>query len=65
MIKIPGDKMDWKAMEARANALPRDYWIGYGEMTSCMWRFTTGDCMDVVAVIKDLLGLFETSAAQG
>lgn len=65
LTKILGDKKEWKAMEARASALPRDYRIVYGEMKSYMWRFTAGDGMDIVAVLKDMLGLFETSAAQG
>ncbi len=52
-------------MEARANALPRDYRIVYGEMKSYLWRFTTGDGMDIVALLKEVLGLFETSVAEG
>ena len=51
-------------MEARANALPRDYRIVYGEMKSYMWRSTAGDGMDIVAILKDVLRLFETGAAQ-
>jgi DNA-binding ferritin-like protein (Dps family) len=65
LTKILGDKKEWKAMEARANALPRDYRVVYGEMKSYLWRFTAGDGMDIVAVLKEVLGLFETSAAQG
>ncbi len=62
---ILGDKKEWKAMEARATVLPRDYRIVYGEMKPYMWRFTSGDGLDIVAVLKDVLGLFEKSAAQG
>ena len=51
-------------MEARANALPRDYRVVYGEMKSYMWRFTAGDGMDIVALLKDVLAEFETAAAQ-
>ena len=65
LTKILGDKKEWKAMEARADALPRDYQIVYGEMKSYMWRFTADDGMDIVAILKNVLGLFETSAAQG
>jgi DNA-binding ferritin-like protein (Dps family) len=65
IAKIIGDKKEWKAMEARANALPRDYRIVYGEMKSYMWRFTAGDGMDIVAVLREVLELFETSAAHG
>lgn len=64
LTKIIGDKQEWRRMEARANALPRDYRIVYGEMKSYMWRFTAGDGMDIVAVLEDVLVLFETSAAQ-
>ena len=65
LSKIIGDKKEWKAMEARAHALPRDYRVVYGEMKSYMWRFTSGDGMDVVAVLKDVLELFEVSASEG
>jgi len=64
LAKILGDKKQWKAMEARANALPRDYRIVYGEMKSYMWRFTSGDGMDTVAILEDVLHLFEVSAGQ-
>ena len=63
--KVVGDKKEWRSMEARADALPRDYRIVYGEIKHYMWRFTAGDGMDIVAVLKDVLGLFETSAAEG
>jgi DNA-binding ferritin-like protein (Dps family) len=65
LTKIIGDKKEWKAMEARANALPREYRIVYGEMKSYMWRFTSGDGMDIVAILKDVLALFESSVAEG
>ena len=63
--KIIGDKKDWKRMEARADALPSDYRIVYGEIKKYMWKFTAGDGMDVIAILSDLLGLFETGAADG
>jgi len=34
-------------------------------MKSYLWRFASGDGMDIVALLKDVLELFETSAAQG
>lgn len=52
-------------MQARANALPRDYRIVYGEVKAYLWRFATGDGLDTVAVLGEVLGLFETGAAQG
>ena len=42
------DKKEWKRMEARAEALPSDYRIVYGEIKKYMWRFTAGDGMDIV-----------------
>lgn len=65
LTRIFGDKKDWKAMEARASALPRDYRIVYGEMKPYMWKLTKGDGMDVVASLKDVIQLFETGAARG
>ncbi len=63
--RILGDKKEWRAMEARAKALPPDYRIVYDEIKKYMWKFTAGDGLDVVAVLHDLLGLFETGAADG
>lgn len=65
MTKLIGDKKEWKRMEARANVLPRDYRIVYGEMKSYMWRFTAGDGMDIVAILKEVLEEFEAGAADG
>ncbi len=65
LTRIIGDKKEWKSMEARAKELPSDYRIVYGEIKQYMWRLTGGDGMDVVAILKDLLGLFETGAADG
>jgi DNA-binding ferritin-like protein (Dps family) len=65
LTKIRRDKKDWRTLEARANVLTRDYRIVYGEMKSFMWKFATGDGMAMIAVLKEVLGLFESSAAQG
>ncbi len=65
MTKLIGDRKEWKRMEARANALPRDYRIVYGEMKSYLWRFTAGDGMDIVAILADVLAEFEAAATDG
>ena len=65
LTRIIGGKREWRAMETRARALPRDYRVVYDEMTSYLWQFATGDGMDVVALLREVLGLFETSAAEG
>jgi DNA-binding ferritin-like protein (Dps family) len=63
--KIIGDKKEWKLMEARAKALPSDYQIVYGEIRQYMWMSAAGDGMDTVPILKGLLELFETGAADG
>ncbi len=63
--KVTGEKKEWRSMEARADALPRDYRIVYGEIKPYLWKFTTGDGMVTIAVLQDVLALFETSAAAG
>jgi DNA-binding ferritin-like protein (Dps family) len=63
--RIFGDKKAWWAMEARANALPPDYRIIYTEIKKHLWKFSAGDGMDVLPVLRDLLDLFETGAAEG
>ena len=63
--RITGGKREWRCMEARARALPGDYQIVYGEIQQYMWKFAAGDGMDIVAILRDLLGLFETGAADG
>ncbi len=65
MTRLIGDKLEWRRMESRANGLPRDYRVVYGEMTSYLWRFTAGDGMDIVAILKDVLEEFEAGAADG
>jgi DNA-binding ferritin-like protein (Dps family) len=63
--KILGDKKEWRSMEARAKALPRDYTIVYDEIKKYLFKFSAGDGMETVQLLKDLLDLFETGAADG
>ena len=62
---VIGEKKEWRSMQARAAALPRDYRIVYDEIKQYMFKFTSGDGMDILTVLKDVLGQFETSAAEG
>jgi DNA-binding ferritin-like protein (Dps family) len=63
--KVIGEKKEWKGMEARAAALPSDYRVVYGDMKKHMFKFASGDGTGVVAVLNEVLDLFETSAAEG
>ena len=65
LTRLIGDKKDWKRMEARAHQLPADYRTVYTEMKNYLWRFTTSDGMDIVAILRDILDHFETEAAAG
>ncbi|WP_432484592.1 DUF1048 domain-containing protein [Kineococcus esterisolvens] len=65
LTKVLGDKKEWKAMEARASALPRDYRVVYDEVKSYLWKFASGDATDIIVLLKGVLELFTASAAQG
>lgn len=60
--KITGDKKEWKAMEARAKALPKDYQVVYSEIKPYIWKSSGLGSIDV---FKGLLDLFEEGAANG
>jgi DNA-binding ferritin-like protein (Dps family) len=63
--KVTGDKREWRAMEARAKAMPSDYNMVYHEIMNYMFRFSAGGGMDLIAILKDLLELFEEGVANG
>ncbi|MGL5816016.1 MAG: DUF1048 domain-containing protein [Phycicoccus sp.] len=65
VTRILGDKKAWRAMGARARALPRDHRIVYDELKGYLFRVAAGDGTDVVAVLRDVLDLFEANAAEG
>lgn len=60
--KVTGDKKEWKAMEARAKALPKDYRVVYGEIKHYIWKSSGRPSIDI---FKGLLDLFEEGAANG
>ena len=60
-----GGKREWRQMQERAAALPRDYRIVYDEIMKYLFKFSAGSGMDTVALLNDLLGLFESGAADG
>lgn len=60
------DKRDWKAMEARAKALPSEYSNAYNAIKKYMW--TTGgpsDWKDTRRIFGGILDLFEEGAEEG
>lgn len=61
--KLIGDKKEWRAMEARAKDLPDDYTFVYHKIQHYMWNHAAGSGMDMIAIFKDLLDLFEEGHA--
>ena len=60
------DKREWRAMEARAKALPSEYYHAYKAIQKYMW--TTGgptDWKDMSRIFNGILDLFEEGAAEG
>jgi DNA-binding ferritin-like protein (Dps family) len=58
--KIIGDKKEWRAMEARAKALPHEFEVAYEEIKQYVWK--TGG-IDGIDLFKGILDLFEEGAA--
>jgi len=56
------EKKEWRAMEARAKLLPRDYRVAYDEIKKYIWNSSGISTADP---FKVLLDLFEESAANG
>lgn len=67
--KITGsldDKREWKAMEARAKALPSEYSKAYNAIKKYIW--TSGgstDWKEISRIFEGILELFEEGAAEG
>ena len=60
--RIIGDKKEWRAMEARAKALPKDYQVVYAEIKIYIWKRSEKESIDI---FKGLLDLFEEGVANG
>jgi len=66
MIGSLEDKRKWKAMEARAKALPSEYHNAYKAIQKYMW--TTGgptDWKECSRIFNGIIDLFEEGAAEG
>ena len=61
------DKREWKAMEARAKALPSEYRNAYKAIQKYMWTAGGGptDWKDSSRIFDGILDLFEEGAAEG
>ncbi|PGT83870.1 DUF1048 domain-containing protein [Bacillus sp. AFS040349] len=66
MIGSLEDKREWRAMEARAKALPSEYHHAYKAIQKYMW--TTGgptDWKECSRIFNGIIDLFEEGAAEG
>ncbi len=59
------EKRRFRAMEARAKAMPDEYDFVYHKIQHYLWSRAGGDGMDTIPVLADLLDLFETGVAEG
>ena len=61
------DKREWKAMEARAKALPSEYRNAYKAIQKYMWTAGGGptNWKDSSRIFNGILDLFEEGAAEG
>ncbi|MEK5442416.1 DUF1048 domain-containing protein [Fredinandcohnia sp. FSL W7-1320] len=61
------DKREWRAMEARAKALPSEYRTAYKAIQKYMWTAGGGptDWKDSSRIFGGILELFEVGAAEG
>jgi len=60
------DKREWKAMEARAKALPSEYHNAYKAIQKYMW--TAGgstDWKEISLIFNGIIDMFEEGAAEG
>ncbi|WP_099363708.1 DUF1048 domain-containing protein [Fredinandcohnia onubensis] len=67
MIGSFDDKREWRAMEARAKALPSEYRNAYKAIQKYMWTAGGGptDWKDSRRIFGGILELFEEGSAEG
>lgn len=63
--RMRAEKREYRAMMARAKALPEEYWFVFDKVQHYMWNRAAGSGRDMLAVQYDLIELFEAGAAEG
>lgn len=56
---------DWQAFEARAAALPEDYWQVWEQIKAQLWQHGDFTERNLTPIVDGVLGLLETTAADG
>ena len=62
---VSRQKREFRAMQARVNALPDDYRFVYRRIEKYLWNHAGGDGMEMINVLTDLTELFESGVATG
>ncbi|NIK55741.1 DUF1048 domain-containing protein [Kribbella shirazensis] len=56
---------EWKAFEARAQALPNDYRAAWDEIKGHLWSYSNFSGRNLMPILDGALGLLEETAADG
>jgi DNA-binding ferritin-like protein (Dps family) len=62
--RLRAEKRDYRAMMARAKALPEEYWFVFDKVQHYMWNRAAGSGRDMLALQYDLIEMFEAGAAE-
>ncbi|MDR1635211.1 MAG: DUF1048 domain-containing protein [Bifidobacteriaceae bacterium] len=63
--RVRREKREYRQMRQRARALPADYAYVYERLERYLWQRAAGNGMDIIAILADVVELFESGAAQG
>ena len=63
--KMIGEKRTYRALMARAKALPGEYRFVFQKAQDYMWMHSDGEGSDMLQAMQALVELFEESAAEG
>ena len=62
---VAEEKRKYRLVEARIDALPKDFSFVYRKVQHYMWSHAAGDGMGMIPILTDMLELFEAGAADG
>jgi DNA-binding ferritin-like protein (Dps family) len=65
VIGAKKDKEIWRALQKRVQTLPDDYLFVYKKLQDYMFGQAGGDGRDMVALLSDLVDIFEEGVADG
>ncbi|MDR2896527.1 MAG: DUF1048 domain-containing protein [Propionibacteriaceae bacterium] len=63
--RIRREKRQYKDLQAKIKALPKDYNYTYRKIEHYMWNHAGGDGMDMIPLLADVYELFAAGVARG